>query len=46
MLVCFNKARRVVLRLSPSDIWSGVRDISVLAGLPRLEEQCAVIASG
>jgi signal transduction histidine kinase len=47
MLVCFNKAAADVLRLSPSDIGRASRDISVLAGLPRLEEQCSqVIASG
>src|SRR2546426_5790324 len=47
MLVCFNKAAAGVLRLSPSDIGRASRDIAVLAGLPRLEEQCGqVIASG
>src|SRR6266700_987897 len=47
ILVCFNKAAGGVLRLSPSDIGRASRDISVLAGLPRLEEQCSqVIASG
>src|SRR6266568_4932741 len=47
MLVCFNKAAAGVLRLSPSDMGRASRDISVLAGLPRLEEQCGqVIASG
>src|SRR3989454_11000093 len=47
MLVCFNKAAAGVLRLSASDIGRASRDISVLAGLPRLEEQCGqVIASG
>jgi signal transduction histidine kinase len=47
MLDCFNKAAADVLRLSPSDIGRASRDISVLAGLPRLEEQCSqVIASG
>lgn len=46
-LVCFNKAAADVLRLSPTDIGRASRDISVLAGLPRLEEQCGqVIASG
>src|SRR5690348_11201183 len=46
-LVCFNKAAADVLRLSPSDLGRASRDISVLAGLPRLEEQCGqVIASG
>src|SRR3989442_2814712 len=47
MLACFNKAAAGVLRLSSSDIGRASRDISVLAGLPRLEEQCGqVIASG
>src|SRR6267142_3755658 len=47
MLVCFNKAAAGVLRLSPSDIGRASRDIAVLAGLPRLEEQCGqVIVSG
>src|SRR5882724_886240 len=47
MLVCFNKAAAGVLRLSPSDIGRASRDISVLAGLPRLEEQCGqVVATG
>jgi signal transduction histidine kinase len=47
MIAGFNKAGADVLRLSPSDIGRASRDISVLAGLPRLEEQCShVIASG
>jgi two-component system, chemotaxis family, CheB/CheR fusion protein len=47
MLVCFNKAAADALRLSPSDIGCASRDISVFAGLARLEEQCSqVIASG
>ncbi len=47
ILVCFNKAAGGVLRLSPSDMGRASREISVLAGLPRLEEQCGqVIASG
>ena len=47
MLACFNKAAAGVLRLSPSDIGRASRNISVLAGLPRLEEQCGqVITSG
>src|SRR3989475_12551811 len=47
ILVCFNKAAGGVLRLSPSDVGRVSRDISVLAGLLRLEEQCSqVIASG
>ncbi len=47
MLVGFNQAAAAVLRLSPSDIGRASRDIALLAGLPRLEEQCGqVIASG
>ncbi|HEX7139151.1 MAG TPA: PAS domain-containing protein, partial [Vicinamibacterales bacterium] len=47
MIAGFNKAAADVLGLSPSDIGRASRDISVLAGLPRLEEQCSqVIASG
>jgi signal transduction histidine kinase len=47
MLVCFNKAAADALRLSPSDIGCASRDISMFAGLARLEEQCSqVIASG
>lgn len=46
-LVRFNKTAADVLRLSPSDIGRSSRDISVLAGLPRLEQQSRhVIASG
>ena len=47
MVACFNKAAGDVLGLSPLDIGRAPRDISVLAGLPRLEEQCGqAIASG
>ena len=47
MLVWFNKAAADMLRFSPSDIGRASRDIPLLAGLPRLEEQCSkVIASG
>jgi signal transduction histidine kinase len=47
MIAGFNKAAADVLRLSPSDIGRAFRDVSVLAGLLRLEEQCSqVIASG
>jgi len=47
VLVCFNEAAAYLLRLSPSDVGRASRDISALAGLPRLEEQCnQVIASG
>jgi signal transduction histidine kinase len=47
MIAGFNKAAAAVLRLSPSDIGRASRNISVLASLPRLEEQCnQVVASG
>jgi signal transduction histidine kinase len=47
MIAGFNKEAADVLRLSPSDIGRASREISVLAGVPRLEEQCSqVIASG
>ncbi len=47
LIACFNKVAADVLGLSPSDIGRAPRDISVLAGLPRLEELCGqVIASG
>ena len=47
VLVCFNEAAADLLRVSPSDVGRASRDISALAGLPRLEEQCnQVIASG
>ena len=43
----FNKAAADVLGLSPSDIGRPARDVSVLAGLPRLEERCRqVFANG
>jgi signal transduction histidine kinase len=47
MIAGFNAAAADVLRLSPPDIGRASRDISVLAGVPRLEERCSqVIASG
>ena len=47
MIACFNKVAADVLGLSPLDIGRAPRDISALAGLPRLEEQCSqAIASG
>ena len=47
MIAGFNKAAADVLHLLPSDIGRASRDISLLAGLPGLEEQCSqVIASG
>ncbi len=43
----FNKAAADVLGVSPCDIGRAPRDISALAGLPRLEGQCSqVIADG
>jgi two-component system CheB/CheR fusion protein len=41
-LVWFNKAANV-LRFLPSDIGRAFCDISVLAGVPRLEEQCSQV---
>ena len=47
MIAGFNNAAADVLRLSPSDVGRASSDISILAGVPRLEEQCSqVIASG
>ena len=47
VIAFFNMAAADVLGLSPSDIGRPSRDISVLAGLPRLEERCSqVTASG
>jgi PAS domain S-box-containing protein len=47
MLACFNRAAGDVLGLEPSDLGRTVRDIGVLAGAPRLHEQCRqVIADG
>src|SRR3989442_10583151 len=42
----FNQAAADVLGLSPSDIGRASRDVSVLAGLPRLEEQCSQVIAG
>jgi signal transduction histidine kinase len=42
----FNKAAADLLRLSPSDVGRVARDISALAGLPRLEEQCRRVIAG
>ncbi len=47
LVACFNKAAADVLGLSGSDVGRPCRSISVLAGLPRLEQQCRqVIADG
>jgi signal transduction histidine kinase len=43
VIACFNKVAADVLRLSPSDIGRAPRDIPVLTGLPRLEEQCSQV---
>jgi len=46
-IVCFNKAAADMLGLSAADVGRTCRDILVLAGLPRLEQQCRqVIADG
>jgi transcriptional regulator with PAS, ATPase and Fis domain len=46
-LAWFNEAAADVLRFSPSDIGRAARDLPVLAGLARLEQQCReVVASG
>jgi len=46
-IACFNKVAAKVLGLSPTDIGRASREISGLAGLPRLEQQCRrVIADG
>lgn len=42
----FNKAAADVLGFSPSDIGRASRDIAVLAGLPRLEQQCSQAITG
>ena len=46
VVTCFNKAAADVLGLSPSDIGRASRDISVLAGLPRLEQRCSQVIAG
>ena len=43
---CFNQAATDVLGLSPSDIGRAPADISVLAGLPRLEQQFKQVVTG
>jgi PAS domain S-box-containing protein len=43
---CFNKAAADTLGLSPSDIGRATRDVSVLAGLSRLDEQCSQVIAG
>jgi PAS domain S-box-containing protein len=47
VIACFNKAAGDVLGLLPSDVGRALRDVSVLAGMAHLEEQCnQVIAAG
>jgi hypothetical protein len=47
LIACFNKVAAAVLGLSPSDVGRAPRDIAVLAGFRRLEDQCRqVIANG
>ena len=47
MIAGFNEAAAEVLGLSPSDVGRAARDVSVFAGLPRLEQQCRqVITDG
>jgi len=43
---CFNKAAGIVLGLSPSDIGRAPGDISMLADLPGLEQQCSQVITG
>jgi len=43
LIAYFNNAAAHVLGLSPSDMGRASRDIPVLAGVPRLEEQCALV---
>jgi hypothetical protein len=44
-IACFNRAADV-LGLSPSDIGRACGDISVLAGAPRLQQQCRQVITG
>jgi signal transduction histidine kinase len=39
-IACFNQVAADILALSPSDVGRAARVISVLAGVPRLEERC------
>src|SRR5215813_7919805 len=45
-IVCFNRAAADVLGLLPSDIGRASHDISVLAVVPDLEEQCSQVIAG
>jgi PAS domain S-box-containing protein len=42
---CFNKAAGVVLGLLPSDVGRASCDVSVIAGLPRLEQHCTQVCA-
>ena len=44
-IACFNRAADV-LGLSPSDIGRACCDVAVLAGLPRLQQQCRQVITG
>ncbi len=46
MIACFNDAAADVLGLSASDIGRAFRDVSVFAGVPRLEQQCRHVITG
>jgi PAS domain S-box-containing protein len=45
VIAFFNKGAVDVLGFSPADIGRASRDISVLAGFPRLEERCSQVAA-
>ena len=46
LIAGFNDAAADVLGLSASDVGRASRDITALAGLPRLEQQCSEVVSG
>jgi PAS domain S-box-containing protein len=46
MVAWFNKSAADVLDLLPSDIGRAAHEVSVLAGLPRLEELCTRVVAG
>lgn len=45
-VVCFNRAAEDVFGFSPSDFGRPCLDVSVLAGLPRLDQQCSNVITG
>ena len=45
-IACFNKTAADVFGFSPSDIGRASGDVSVFAGLPRLEQQCSQVITG